>query len=296
MATSSGSSLRENTNYTRLCRLVIDIGSRVLRGVLDGHLHPPADLQRHLNSPGINSILKTLRSKRVLNTQQWDKLYPPAPGVPSSTTFDITLLFLLLRNTCGLTPPTTGWDAAPLPTNKSTVADLIRVKRCRNEIICHKSAAELSNTDFENHWAEIGAALTRLGGLQYGPEIQRLKIESVDPENEAYLNVLIQSWEEGEDKLLDAIRGEFNKLKIQHSAIFEEFKEEIKAEIKCEQQESFCTLPQKPSHDVVHRHDEVSMTLDEIRRLKAMICLEIERERERCGRLSRFRRPIHDLN
>ncbi|XP_028513531.1 E3 ubiquitin-protein ligase DZIP3-like, partial [Exaiptasia diaphana] len=157
------STSKQRSNYTRIGRLLTDIGTRVLRGVLDSH-HPPASLQKHINSPAVNSTLKKLRAKRVLNTQQWSKLYPPAPGVPSSTTFDITLLFLLLRNTCGLTPPTTGWDAAPPPADVSKEADLIRVKRCRNEITGHSTAAELSDADFETHWAEIEAAMIRLGG------------------------------------------------------------------------------------------------------------------------------------
>ncbi|KXJ26120.1 uncharacterized protein LOC114575361 [Exaiptasia diaphana] len=266
-SSSSSTSAKCKTNYTRLLRLVVDIGSKVFREVLDAQLSPPADLQRHLNSSRVCNKLKTLRKKHLLKTPQWNMLYPPSPGVPSSTSFDITLLFLLLRNTCGLRPPATGWDAAPIEADKSPEADLIRVKQCRNEIICHKNAAELSDAEFETHWAEIESALIRLGGSQYEPEIQSLKIKSVDPDNELYLNHLLQSWEEGEDKKFDALKEDIEQLRAGLQSLRKDYNEDGRAQNLSEQLNSFCNLPQKPSHDVVNRHEEVSMTLKEIHEL-----------------------------
>ena len=105
MATAAPSPLVssvEKTNGAKLSRLLIDGGTTVLRKIFDGY-HPPANLAADLNAN--KSILSNLLKKKVLHKPQWDKLFPPGGVPPDSRTFDITLLFLLLTNICGLTPP-----------------------------------------------------------------------------------------------------------------------------------------------------------------------------------------------
>ena len=134
MATAAPSPLAsspEKTNGNKLSRLLIDGGTTVLRNIFD-HYHPPANLASDLNSN--YSILNNLLRRRVLNGHQWDKLFPPGGGAPDSHTFDITLLFLLLTNICGLTPPLSGWHAKPSPSDSSLEANLARVKIYRNEL------------------------------------------------------------------------------------------------------------------------------------------------------------------
>ena len=106
----------EMTNGAKLSRLLIDGGTTVLRTIFDGY-HPPANLSAGLNAN--YSILKTLLRKKVLRTAQWEKLFPPGGAAPDSNTFDITLLFLLLTNICGLSPPLSGWHSKPSPSDKS---------------------------------------------------------------------------------------------------------------------------------------------------------------------------------
>ena len=104
-APSALASSVEKTNGAKLSRFLIDGGTTVLRKIFDGH-HPPANLIIDLNAN--YSILNNLLRRRVLNGHQWDKLFPPEGVAPDSKTFDITLLFLLLTNICGLTPPPSG--------------------------------------------------------------------------------------------------------------------------------------------------------------------------------------------
>ena len=94
-------SSEEKTNGAKLSRLIVDGGTTVLRNVFDTH-HPPAKLAADLNA--CYSILNNLLRRRILNGHQWDKLFPGGGAAPDSNTFDITLLFLLLTNVCGLTP------------------------------------------------------------------------------------------------------------------------------------------------------------------------------------------------
>ena len=133
MATAASSPLDsspEKTNGNKLSRLLIDGGTTVLRNIFD-HYHPPAILAAGLNSNYF--ILNNLLRRRVLNGRQWDKLFPPCGGLPGSNTFNITLLFLLLTNICGLSPPLTGWHTKPSPGDNSLEANLARVKFFPNE-------------------------------------------------------------------------------------------------------------------------------------------------------------------
>ena len=68
-------STQENTNYGRLCRLLVDVGCTVLRDTFDS-VHPPAKLHVVLSSPSVFSTLQSLRKKKVLNPMQWGKLFP----------------------------------------------------------------------------------------------------------------------------------------------------------------------------------------------------------------------------
>ena len=188
MATAAPSPLAsspEKTNGNKLIRLLIDGGTTVLRNIFD-YYHPPTNLASDLNSN--YSILNKLLRKRVLNGHQWDKLFPPGGGVPDSNTFDITLLFLLLTNICGLSPPLTGWHTKPSPGDNSLEANLARVKFFRNELYGHVTSTAFDAAIFSSLWQEISAALLSLGLDQ--AEIDRLKAESGGEED--YLDALFE--------------------------------------------------------------------------------------------------------
>ena len=151
----------EKANFQRLTRLLMRGGLALLREVFDSiHPHLPAVL----GNPTIKSNLQTLRG-RVLTQPEWDCLYNPRSGAyGKSTDFDISLLCKLLRATCSLTPPATGWDSLPNSTDHSLEADLVRIKFYRNKIYGHNHSMEISNADFENLWMEISEALLRIAG------------------------------------------------------------------------------------------------------------------------------------
>ena len=74
-AAPSFHSTRETTNYARLCRLLVDVGSDVLRETFEKK-RPTGNLDTVLSSPSVHKVLLSLK-KKVLNPQQWGKLYPP---------------------------------------------------------------------------------------------------------------------------------------------------------------------------------------------------------------------------
>lgn len=163
----------EKTNGAKLSRLLIDGGTTVLRERFDG-FHPPTKLTSDLHF--WYSTLNNLLRRRILNRHQWDKLFPPDGSAPDSQTFDITLLFLLLTNICGLSPPPSGWHTKPPASDTSLEANLARIKFFRNALYGHVSTTAVDPFKFSTLWQEITLPLIALGLDQ--AEIDRLKAES----------------------------------------------------------------------------------------------------------------------
>ena len=180
----------ETTNGIKLRRLLVDGGTTVLRTVFDG-IHPAQKLAAnlHLN----NSTLDDLFARGILSEQQRNRLFPPDGSKPDSKTFDITLLFLLLTEICGLSPPPrTGWNHKPQAKNKSLAANLVRIKLFRNKLI-HTPETRIDSRLFTELWKEVSGVLVSLG---LDPaEVERLKTEHCGEED--YLNILF-TWADRE--------------------------------------------------------------------------------------------------
>ena len=199
MATAAPSPLAssvEKTNGNKLSRLLIDGGTTVLRNIFDSH-HPPANLAANLSSRHIHPILTRLRHRNVLNGSQWDKLFPPpGGGPPNSINFDITLLFLLLTNICGLSPPPSGsWHKMPPVSDTSTEANLARIKYYRNVLYGHVTTTGIQTSAFDVKWQEISSVLVSLGFSQ--SEVDRLKRE---PCGEDYVSAVTE-WMKSDEEI-----------------------------------------------------------------------------------------------
>ena len=214
MATAAPSPLAssvEKTNGNKLSRLLIDGGTTVLRNVFDSY-HPPKTLSVNLYAN--YSILSNLRRKKILNGSQWEKLFPPGGGHPSSKNFDITLLFLLLSNICGLYPPPSGpWHKMPPASDTSREANLTRVKFYRNELYGHVATTGIPTPVFDVKWREVSSVLVSLG---LNPsEVDKLKRE---PCGEDYVSAVTE-WMKNDDEikfqLKDVIRKQQQVLQTQ---------------------------------------------------------------------------------
>ena len=198
----SFSSTKETANYARLCHLLVEVGSCVLRNTFD-KINPPSDLHKHLKTH--RATLQQLRMKKILNPTQWGKLYPAIRTSVSSKNFDITLLTVLLRNICSLSPPATGWDALPPATDMSSEADIARVKYFRNTVYGHAEKASVDDATFNVYWQDIKDALVRLGGPAYGVAIDNLKNECMDPVFEEHYRELLKEWKRDDDNTKDKL-------------------------------------------------------------------------------------------
>ena len=198
-------STKENTNYARLCRLLVDVGCTVLRDTFDS-IHPPANLHVVLSSTFEFSTLQSLIKKKVLNPTQWGKLFPAGPSSVSSTNFDVTLLMVLLRNICGLSPPVTthSWDELPPDSDNSTEANIVRIKFYRNDVYGHATKASVDDAKFNTLWQEISSAVLALG-TGYGDVISRLKTECMDPAAVAQYQQLLIDWKKDDDSVKEML-------------------------------------------------------------------------------------------
>ena len=162
--TPATSSTKETTNYARLCRVIVDVGTCALRDCFDTICSPPT---LHTVLTASQATLQSLRSRSIINATQWGKLFPAVPASVSSRDFDITLLMILFRNICGLAPPLTEWDALPAATDVSCEADIARIKYFRNSIYAHAEHVSVDDATFNKYWKEIRDTLVRLGGERY---------------------------------------------------------------------------------------------------------------------------------
>ena len=196
-------STKKTTNYARLCRLLVDGGTKALRYTFD-NFHSPANLFNVLKAGSAeHSTLQSLRKKRIINANQWGKLYLSPPSSVTSEGFDITLLMVLLRNICGLSAPATGWDSLPPTSDTSVEANIARVKSYRNSAYGHASQASVEDLTFNNLWQNITAALVALG--IDAASVNRLKTESIDPDVETHYRGLLKEWKEDEDNIKDQL-------------------------------------------------------------------------------------------
>lgn len=189
-------SSEEKTYGWKLSRLLIDGGTPVLRRHFD-QLCPPKTLKKSLDSH--YTILNELS-----NSSQRDILCPPSGASPAdSSNFDISLLFFLLTNICGLSPPRLGWHRKPHQKDRSREANLARIKFYRNKVYGHIVETGIDARTFSALWKEISAVLRSLGLPQ--ADIDRLMVERCGEED--YI-ALLRKWKISDE----AIKSQLERL------------------------------------------------------------------------------------
>ena len=214
MATALRSSC-EKTNGAKLSRLIVDGGRSAVQNVFEA-IHPPNTLQVIFNTH-YTTLQRLLKKRKVLNDKQWDLLFPPGGELPDPNSFDITLLFVLLRNICGLHPPATGWDKKPPATDKSREANLARIKWFRNEV-AHATTTAIDDSLFSQYWVELSDTLVQLGLDQ--SEIDRLKSAPLDEDQ--YIG-LLSKWKREDDDIKEQLEILNQKVDAVLSKVFDVF-------------------------------------------------------------------------
>ena len=191
-------------NYSRLCRLLISIGSRVLRDTFDSII-PSENLGEFLKRDPAHSRLQLLRKKGVLTSVHWSKLYPATPTEVSSASFDIPLLIVLLRTICNLSPPPAGWDTPPLTADTSRESDIARIKYFMNAVSKHATEDSVSDAVFSSYWDQLRDTLVRLGGANYRDIIDEIKDQDIEFLDEEHFRELLKQWKRVEDDIKEKL-------------------------------------------------------------------------------------------
>ncbi|CAH3030439.1 unnamed protein product, partial [Porites evermanni] len=199
--------------YSRLCRLLISIGSRVLRDTFDSII-PPENLREFLKRDQAHSRLKLLRKKGVLTSVHWCKLYPATPTEVSSASFDIPLLTVLLRTIGNLSPPPAGWDTPPLTADTSRESDIARIKYFMNAVSKHATEGTVSDTVFRSYRQHIRDTLVRLGGADYEDLIDEMKDQDIEFFDNEHSSELLKQWKRVEDD----IKEKLNELETEEAS------------------------------------------------------------------------------
>ena len=203
-ATSLHPSTKETSNYAQLCRLLVEVGSLVLREIFD-RVCPPENLHAVLTNPTNHAKLQTLRKKRVLSTFQWGKLYPVSKTSVSSGNFDTSLLLFLLRNIFGLNFPASGRNNLPPGSDTSPEADITRIKFFRDRVFSHAANASVDDPTFSLYWNNIKDTFLRIGGTCYEEVIDDPTLHCMDADLEEHYQELLREWLKDDDCITDKL-------------------------------------------------------------------------------------------
>ena len=203
-ATPSHPSTKETSNYAQLCRLLVEVGSHVLREIFD-RVCPPENLHTVLTNPTNHAKLQTLRKKRVLSTFQWGKLYSVVKSSISSGNFDSSLLLLLLTNIFGLTLPASGWNNLPPGSDTSLEAGITRIKFFRDRVFSHAANASVDDPTFSLYWNNIKDTFVRIGGTCYEKVIDDSALHCMDADLEEHYQELLREWLKDDDCVTDKL-------------------------------------------------------------------------------------------
>lgn len=181
MALSKYDSTRETTNLARIARAILGPCVDVLRDVLTKEI-TPQDLKKEINKyPDKYRISK--HQKQVVNNGDYSK-------------FDISLLYMFLRNLGSIPEHKNKWGTDPDPYDKSVSANIERIRNLRNKW-GHFTDLSLSDSDFEQQWKIIFQTVKDLEGYlgattEYQDALNNLKTCGMDPDSiQAYIKKLL---------------------------------------------------------------------------------------------------------
>ncbi|XP_062604141.1 uncharacterized protein LOC134265961 isoform X2 [Saccostrea cucullata] len=148
------------------------IGRDALQLYFD-RIFPPVDLVTTLNSNKDN----LQRGQYKMNQDQCTLLFPADNSIPTSSTFDVTIMYKLLRNFGqNLLPPTNGWGKKPEIGQKLPKDDVERIRIYRNEVE-HKTQTTnvMEKDDFDLKWRDLSQTILRLSHGSLKQDIMSLR-------------------------------------------------------------------------------------------------------------------------
>lgn len=188
MALSKYDSTLETTNLARIARIILGPCTDVLRDVLRKKFSPIA-LSHNVKTFIANH---PKNKKPPINKSQERLVYGG-----NYSDFDITLLYILLRNVCSISPHINQWGNDPDPGDRSVSANIERIRLIRNEYYGHATDFFISVAKFEQKWKKVFQIVKDLESYlgtetDYQNALTELKTCSMDPDAEkTYIEKLL---------------------------------------------------------------------------------------------------------
>lgn len=195
MAQSKYCSTRETTNLARLSRIILGPCTDVLRAILRKEI-PPSSLPQKVKT----YLAKAPQPKNTLITKEQESLI----NKENYSDFDISLLYVLLRNLTQIPQHINKWGNTPRQCDKSVSANIERIRLIRNTL-GHISELSISDHTFNTKWQEISDIVRELDtylctSTVYHDSVVELKTCSMDNEQQfRYIKELLDV----NEKLLD---------------------------------------------------------------------------------------------
>ncbi|KAL4217935.1 hypothetical protein ACF0H5_022674 [Mactra antiquata] len=161
--------------------LLIEVGTDILRKVFNHIVGPDFKIFLDNNAAENAQFQRLIAGNKIGLDQQ--NLLPPIDNSPSSDNFDISLLYCLLRNTCGLRTFKDKVWSNPQPSDTSVEAYITRFKDLRNDL-SHSGSVYRDETVLADNWTELCNILKELsnycGYTNLASSIQTAEAKDID--------------------------------------------------------------------------------------------------------------------
>lgn len=146
----------EQQSFVRLTFACVDEVRVVLGDILYSQI-PPEQLYRKIHSNRHGLI-----GNNRFSPEQLKLCYIPGPLLPNYKSFDVTLLYKLIRNLCPILQPSQGWGQQPQQMHINVGDDIERLRIFRNELVGHIESSSVSIDVFDSRWRELEHVFKRI--------------------------------------------------------------------------------------------------------------------------------------
>lgn len=146
---------QKQLNFARFLIVCVDVIKHPLKDILTIFIKP-ADLDQE-----IQNCKPLLKGENKLNPDQREKCCYKSPNSPDYSTFDIPLLYKLIRYLCPSLKPKKTWGIKPTSNDIDVGDDMERIRYLRNSLFAHSGSAEISNDVFKDLWSDVKCIIQR---------------------------------------------------------------------------------------------------------------------------------------
>nr|XP_034330978.1 antiviral innate immune response receptor RIG-I-like [Crassostrea gigas] len=221
-------SSNDERNFQCITVASVDLIKLPLIDILASQIKP-VDLFKKIQSC---STLKLLPDQRMI-------CFIQPPGLPDYNTFDVTLLYTLIRNLCCLPSPAQGWGKEPKATDTEISDDIERLRLFRNNYFGHAISTSISDGEFGDVWGNLKLVIKRFNSkirckTDYEEELIMIERSKFTDDHFKTCRILLdafantQKQTDRKDEPDISIKGE-NEKKCGETALFEADVENVKS-------------------------------------------------------------------